>query len=88
MLSNLPYASLTAFFNLVEVVVILGLFAYYLSSASSFSIFAVVIVLYLCSQALVSFFTFQFTKKYLLEKDKRLSYNINNDLSAEMMIKR
>jgi hypothetical protein len=88
MLANLPYASLTAFFDAIEILVILGLFTYYLSSLSSFSTFAVIIVLFLCNQALVSYFTLRFTKKYLLEKDKRLSFNINNDLSGEMMLQR
>lgn len=83
-LSNFPFASLTAFFDSVEIIVILGLFTYYLSSLPSFSIFAVIIVLYLCSQGLVSFLTFRFTKKYLKEKDKRLNFNIINDISTEM----
>lgn len=84
MLSNFPYALLTAFFDAIEIIVIIGLFTYYLSSLPSFSIFAVIIVLYLCSQGLVSFLTFRFTKKYLKEKDKRLSFNINNDIGSEM----
>ncbi len=79
MISNLPYASLTAFFSLAEILVIIGLFTYYLASTSSFSIFAAIILLYLITQSLVSFFTFQFTKRYLSQKDKRLAYNINND---------
>lgn len=39
---------------------------------------------YLGSQGLVSFLTFRFTKKYLKEKDKRLNFNIANDISTEM----
>lgn len=31
MISNLPYASLTAFFGLAEILVIIGLFTYYLA---------------------------------------------------------
>lgn len=84
MLSNLPYSALTALFDSVEIVVIISLFIYYLQAQPYFPLLLGIIILYLASQTLVNYLTYQFTKKYLLKKDRRLGHNINNEAGSAM----
>lgn len=52
---------------------------YYLIDSTPFSVFAVIVTLYLISQSFASFVTYKYNRNYMMQKDFRLSKNISTD---------
>lgn len=75
-ITNITYSSLTAFFYTIEIIVLYSMLIAYLKDSSPFSVFALIVSLYILGQALASYMTYRSNSKYMQQKDSRINCNI------------
>ncbi len=81
LITNIAYSSLTAFFYSIEIIVLYSMLIVYLIDSEPFSVFAVIVSLYLVAQSFASIITYKSNRSYMLQKDSRLNKNITDNNS-------